>query len=123
MSGFQLQATTLENPEKFRRNSRRRLVSPQKFNSILDPLKEGGSTPTFKQAMVQKAISDFLAPSAAHVATEPQVELGDTQFELKLALINMVQANPFCGKSHEDANAHLNTSWRCVAPLPSRESQ
>jgi hypothetical protein len=28
-------------------------------------------------------------------------------FELKPALINMVQANQFCGKAHEDASAHL----------------
>jgi len=33
--------------------------------------------------------------------------LGDATFELKPALINMVQANPFCGKPHEDANPHL----------------
>jgi len=33
--------------------------------------------------------------------------LGDGIFELKPALINMVQANPFCGKPHEDANDHL----------------
>jgi hypothetical protein len=57
--------------------------------------------------MAQIVIYDFLAQSAAHVATRPQVNLGDAQFELKPALINMVQANPFCGKSHEDANAHI----------------
>ena len=34
-------------------------------------------------------------------------DLGDAQFELKQVLINMVQANPFYGKPHEDANAHL----------------
>jgi len=33
--------------------------------------------------------------------------LGNATFELKPALINMVQANPFCEKPHEDANAHL----------------
>jgi hypothetical protein len=27
--------------------------------------------------------------------------------KLKLALINMVQQSPFCGKALEDANAHL----------------
>ena len=32
---------------------------------------------------------------------------GDSNFELKLALITMVQASPLCGKAHEDANAHL----------------
>jgi len=33
--------------------------------------------------------------------------LGDVTFELKPALFNMVQANPFYGKPHEDANDHL----------------
>jgi hypothetical protein len=31
----------------------------------------------------------------------------DGSFELKLALINMVQQSMFCGKVSEDANAHL----------------
>jgi len=33
--------------------------------------------------------------------------LGDATFELKPALINMVHANPFYGKPHEDANDYL----------------
>jgi len=33
--------------------------------------------------------------------------LGDATIELKFAQINMVQANPFSGKPHEDANDHL----------------
>jgi hypothetical protein len=33
--------------------------------------------------------------------------VGDGNFELKLALINMVQANLFSEKPNEDANAHL----------------
>jgi len=37
----------------------------------------------------------------------PNLNLGDATFELKPALINMVQANPFCGKPHEYANGHL----------------
>jgi hypothetical protein len=31
----------------------------------------------------------------------------EQNFELKQALINMVQASQFCGKAHEDASAHL----------------
>jgi hypothetical protein len=33
--------------------------------------------------------------------------VADGNFELNAVLINMVQANPFSGKSNEDANAHL----------------
>ena len=57
--------------------------------------------------MAEKTISKFSTPSADNIATGPQLNLGDATFELKPALINMVQANPFCGKPHEDANAHL----------------
>ena len=57
--------------------------------------------------MGDKSIREFFAPSAANVATGPNVINGDANFELKPALITMVQASPFCGKAHEDANAHL----------------
>ena len=57
--------------------------------------------------MGDKSIHDFSAPSAVNVATGPNVINGDTNFELKPALIMMVQASPFCGKAHKDANAHL----------------
>jgi len=82
-------------------------VPPQKFILDLNLFEEGGFTPPLKEVMAQKTISDFLVPSAANVATRPQVNLGDATFELKPALINVVQANPFCGKTHEDADAHL----------------
>ena len=57
--------------------------------------------------MGDKSIHDFSTPSAANVATEPNVINGDANFELKTVLITMVQASPFCGKAHKDANAHL----------------
>ena len=57
--------------------------------------------------MGDKSIHDLSAPSAANVATGPNVINGDGNFDLKPALITMVQASPFCGKAHEDANAHL----------------
>ena len=57
--------------------------------------------------MGDKSIHDFSVPSAANVATGPDVINGDANFELKPTLIMMVQASPFCGKAHEDANAHL----------------
>ena len=52
--------------------------------------------------MANKTICEFFAPSAANVATGPDVINADTQFELKPALITMVQTSPFCGKAHED---------------------
>jgi glutaredoxin-related protein len=55
----------------------------------------------------QKCINDFSAPSSSNVRTGPETNIGDGSFEPKLALINMVQQSPFCGRASEDANAHL----------------
>jgi hypothetical protein len=55
----------------------------------------------------RQCINDFSAPSSAYVGTGPETNIGDSSFELKLALINMVQQSPFRGKASEDANAHL----------------
>ena len=57
--------------------------------------------------MANRTIHEFSATSAANVATVPDIINVDTHFELKPTLIMMVQASPFCGKAHEDANAHL----------------
>jgi hypothetical protein len=59
------------------------------------------------EAMANKSLHEFSAPTIANIPTRPEVNVGDNGFELKPALINMVQANQFCGKTHEDASAHL----------------
>jgi len=62
-------------------------------------------TPEF-EAMAQKSLPEFSAPTTANIRTRPEVNVGENGFELKPALITMVQANQFCGKAHEDASAH-----------------
>jgi hypothetical protein len=57
--------------------------------------------------MAERTIREFSAPSNTNVPTGPTTTVGDGNFELKLALINMVQANPFSSKPNENANAHL----------------
>ena len=57
--------------------------------------------------MAEKTLREFSVPSAANVATGPNADVGDVNFELKSSLINMVQTSPFCGKPNEDTNAHL----------------
>jgi hypothetical protein len=57
--------------------------------------------------VARKCINDFPVPSNANVRTGPVTNIEDSNFELKPALINMVQQSPFCGKASEDANAHL----------------
>ena len=57
--------------------------------------------------MAEKALREFSVPSTDNVATGPNINVGDVNFELKSSLINMVQASPFYGKPNKDANAHL----------------
>jgi hypothetical protein len=63
-------------------------------------------TPEF-EAMAQKSLHKFFTPTTANIHTGPEVNVGDNRFELKLALITMVQDNQLCGKAHEDASAYL----------------
>jgi hypothetical protein len=55
----------------------------------------------------RRCINDFLAPSSANIRTGPEMNIGEGSFELKPALIKMVQQSPFHGKASVDANAHL----------------
>ena len=57
--------------------------------------------------MANRTLREFFAPTMANIHTGPIVNVRDNGFELKPALINMVQANQFYGKAHEDASAHL----------------
>jgi hypothetical protein len=57
--------------------------------------------------MADNTLHEFSAPTTVNIQTGPIVNVGDNGFELKPALINMVQASQFCGKAHEDVSAHL----------------
>jgi hypothetical protein len=57
--------------------------------------------------MGDKTLCEFSAPTTANIRMGPATNVGENGFELKHALITMVQANQFCGKTHEDASAHL----------------
>jgi hypothetical protein len=107
MTSFDLPYNFNDNPESLVRRVRPRVLIPQKFLSnqetnIVDPV---DSTPL--ASMVERTIREFSAPSNTNVPTGLTTMMGDGNFELKPALINMVQANPFSGKPNEDANAHL----------------
>jgi hypothetical protein len=43
----------------------------------------------------------------ARLETETCIINGDSNFELKPSLITIMHPTPFCGKAHENANAHL----------------
>jgi hypothetical protein len=55
----------------------------------------------------QRCINNLSAPSSADIRTGPEVNIEDGSFELKPALINMVQQSPICSMASEDPNAYL----------------
>ena len=71
--------------------------------------------------MANMTLREFSAPTAANIRTGPAINIGDNAFELKPALINMVQVNQFCGKAHEEVSAHLQHFLEIVALSPSKE--
>ena len=105
MSGFSLLTNFVENLEKLVRRVRPRVVPPPLSQSTSEPASQAPSTIT--EPMAEKTLRDFSIHLAANVATRPNVDVGDVNFEMNSSLINMVQASPFYGKPNEDTNAHL----------------
>jgi hypothetical protein len=111
MTGFDLLANYHSDPESLIGKSWSRLSllgsSGSHAQEIVDKFQ--GSPPPHEPALMvtRRCINDFLAPSRANVQTGPETNIRDDSFELKLALINMVQQSPLYGKALEDANAHL----------------
>jgi len=67
----------------------------------------GGNLALVFEDMAAKTLREFSTPTTTNIQTGPAVNTGENGFELKPALITMVQASQFCGKAHEDASAHL----------------
>jgi hypothetical protein len=105
MTGFELPTNYIENPEALIRRTRAKLKKAPTTSSEINQLRR--SLTLDFEAMADRSLREFSAPTTANIRTGPIVNVGDNGFELKPALINMVQANQFCGKAHEDASAHL----------------
>ena len=105
MTGFDIPTNYVENPKAQLKRTKAKLKKvlalELKDNHIRSSL-----TPEF-EAMADKTLREFSAPGMANIRTGPTTNVRDNGFELKPALINMVQASQFCGKAHEDASAHL----------------
>ena len=105
MIGFNLLTNYVEDPKTLIRRTRAKLKKVPASESE-DIWIRRSLTPEFED-MVNKTLREFSAPTTTNIRTGPNVNVGDDGFELKPALINMVQASQFCGKAHEDASAHL----------------
>ena len=104
MTSFSLPENYIDNPERLVRRARPCVVPPLAILLAQEPIPKA---PLVLEAMAEKTLHEFSVPSTDNVATGPNINVGDMNFELKSSLINMVQASPFCGKPNEDANAHL----------------
>ena len=91
MTGFDLSTNYIEDPEDLIRRTRAKLkkvlASESEYNWIRQSL-----TPEF-EAMADKTLCEFSAPTTTNIRTGPNVNVGDDGFELKPVLINMVQAS------------------------------
>jgi hypothetical protein len=97
----------VEDLEEINRKPRALLRKKKSPTMLLEEDQPRRSLTLLFEAMANKTLCEFSARTTANIRTGPAVNMGDEGFELKLALINMVQVNQFCGKAHEDASAHL----------------
>jgi len=105
MTGFNLSTNFVENLEALIRRTRAKLKKTLASKSEDNHIRR--SLILEFEAMTNRTLYEFSAPTMINIRTRPTVNVVDSGFELKPVLINMVQANQFCGKAHEDASAHL----------------
>ena len=105
MTGFDLPTNYIEDSEALIRRTRAKLKKVLALNSEDNHIR--WSLTSEFEAMADRTLREFSAPTTTSIHTGPNVNVGDNGIELKLALINMVQASQFCEKAHEDASAHL----------------
>jgi hypothetical protein len=105
--GFDLPEDYTSNPEAILRKTRARLKQTPIVETSGDSQAKRSLASEF-EAMTDKTLREFSTPTTTttNIHTGPAVNVGENGFELKPALITMVQASQFCGKAHEDASAH-----------------
>ena len=88
MIGFNLPTNYVEDPEALIRRTRAKLKKVSDLESE-DNQTRRSLTPVF-EAMANKTFHELSAPTIAKIHTRPIVNVVDNGFELKPALINMV---------------------------------
>jgi hypothetical protein len=90
MTGFDLPTNYLDDPEvllwKAKASLKKVLTLESEDNRIRS------LTPEF-EAMANKTLREFPTPTTANIRPGLQNDVGENEFELKLALINIVQAS------------------------------
>ena len=91
MTGFDLLTNYVDNSESLLKRTKAKLKKVSALESEDNHIRRS-LTPEFED-MANKTLREFSAPTTANIRTRPTVNVGDNGFELKLALINMVQAS------------------------------
>jgi hypothetical protein len=91
MIDFNLPTNYIEDLEALIRRTRAKLKRVSALESEENRIRRS-LTPEF-EAMTNKTLCEFSAPTTANIHTRPTVNVGDNGFELKPALINMVQGS------------------------------
>jgi hypothetical protein len=105
MIGFNLSTNFIDDPEALLKRTKAKLERVLALE--LEDSRIRRSLTLEFEAMANKSLREFSAPTIANIRTGLEVNVGDNGFELRPAFINMVQASQFCGKAYEDASAHL----------------
>jgi hypothetical protein len=104
MTGFDLLTSYLDDPKVLLRKAKASLKKVLTLESKDNRIR---SLTLEFEAMANKTLHEFSAPTTTNIRTGPPTNVRENGFELKPALINMVQASQFYGKAHEDASAYL----------------
>jgi hypothetical protein len=105
MIGFNLLTNFIKDPEALLKRTKAKLKRVPALESKDNHIRR--SLTLEFEAMANKSLHEFFAPTTANIRTRPEVNVRDNGFKLKPAHINMVQASQFYGKTHKDASAHL----------------
>jgi hypothetical protein len=119
MTGFDLPTNFIDDREALLKRTKAKLKRVSALESK-DNRTRRSLTLEF-EAITNKTLHEFSAPSTTNIRTRPAVDVGDNGFELKPTLINMVKPTSFMER-HMKMLVHIsNTFLRSVALLLSRE--
>jgi hypothetical protein len=91
MTYFDLQTNYIDDPEALLKRTKAKLKRVSVLESEDNRIRRS-LTPKF-EAMANKTLHEFSAPTTSNIRTGPIVDVGNKGFELKHALINIVQAS------------------------------
>jgi hypothetical protein len=90
MTGFDLPTNYLNDPKVLLRKAK---ASLKKVLTLESEDNRVRSLISEFEAMANKTLRKFSTPTTAKIRTRSQTDVGENGFELKLSLINMVQAS------------------------------